>query len=254
MGSILNGMALSGLLLPYGGTFLIFSDYMRPAVRLAALMELPVKYVFTHDSVFLGEDGPTHQPISQLLSMRSIPGLVTIRPADANETVAAWRLAVERREGPTALALSRQRLPILEATADKAGPGVARGGYVLADPASGEAQLILIATGSEVGLCVAAGERLTGEGVAVRVVSLPSWELFEEQSPEYRRTVLPPTIDARLAVEAGVTLGWHRYVGDAGDVLGIDGFGGSAPYKDLAAHFGFTVDNVVQRARRLLES
>jgi transketolase len=186
--------------------------------------------------------------------MRSIPGLVTIRPADANEATAAWRVALERREGPTALALSRQSLPILEATADKAGRGVARGGYILADPASGEPQLMLIATGSEVALCVAASQQLATQGIATRVVSLPSWELFEMQPQKYRQTVLPATIGARLAVEAGVTLGWHRYVGDAGDVLGIDGFGGSAPYEDLAASFGFTVDRVVERARRLLES
>lgn len=254
MGSILNGMALSGLLLPYGGTFLIFSDYMRPAIRLAALMGLPVKYVFTHDSIFLGEDGPTHQPISQLLSLRSIPGLVTIRPADANETVAAWRVAIERTAGPTALALSRQSLPILEATADQARDGVARGGYVVSDPPAGEPQVILIATGSEVSLCLDASEKLADEGIAARVVSLPSWELFEEQTREYRDSVLPPSIPLRLAVEAGVTLGWRRYVGDAGDILGIDGFGGSAPYRDLATDFGFTVANVVERTRRLVES
>jgi transketolase len=253
MGSIMNGMALSGLLLPYGGTFLIFSDYMRPAVRLAALMGLPVKYVFTHDSIFLGEDGPTHQPISQLQSMRSIPGLTTIRPADANETVAAWRVAIEKSDGPTALALSRQSLPILDSTADKAREGVAHGGYVLVDPPTGEPQAILIASGSEVALCVAAQEQLAAAGIAVRVVSLPSWELFEAQSAAYRQSVLPPSIPQRLAVEAGVPLGWERYTGSDGDILGIDGFGSSAPYKDLAEKYGFTVDNVVQRVLRLLE-
>jgi transketolase len=254
MGSILNGMALSGLLLPYGGTFLIFSDYMRPAIRLAALMGLPVKYVFTHDSIFLGEDGPTHQPISQLLSLRAIPCLTTIRPADANETVAAWRVAIERLGGPTALALSRQSLPILAGTAEKASAGVARGGYVLSDPPDGDPQAILIASGSEVALCVAAQQQLADAQIAVRVVSLPSWELFEAQSEEYRQSVLPRSISRRLAVEAGVSLGWERYTGGAGDILGIDGFGGSAPYQDLANKYGFTVDNVVRRARRLIEA
>jgi len=254
MGSVMNGMALSGLLLPYGGTFLIFSDYMRPAIRLAALMGLPVKYVFTHDSIFLGEDGPTHQPISQLLSLRSIPGLTTIRPADANETVAAWKVAIEQMGGPTALVLSRQSLPILTGTAAKAGAGVGRGGYVLADPPTGDPRAILIASGSEVALCVAAQQQLAESGIAVRVVSLPSWELFETQTDAYRQSVLPPSIPQRLAVEAGVPLGWERYTGSAGDILGIDGFGGSAPYKDLANKYGFTVDNVTQRLLRLLEA
>ncbi len=253
MGSIMNGMALSGLVLPYGGTFLIFSDYMRPAVRLAALMGLPVKYVFTHDSIFLGEDGPTHQPISQLLSLRSIPGLTTIRPADANETVAAWRVAIENR-GPTALALSRQSLPILQGTAEMASEGVARGGYVLAEAAGDEPQAILIGSGSEVALCMAAREELARAGVAVRVVSLPCWSLFDAQSQEYRESVLPSTMTRRLAVEAGVTLGWDRYTGAAGEVLGIDGYGGSAPYQALAEKHGFTVENVVQRVQRLIEA
>jgi transketolase len=253
MGSILNGMALSGLLMPYGGTFLIFSDYMRPAIRLAALMKLPVKYVFTHDSIFLGEDGPTHQPISQLLSMRSIPGLVTIRPADANETVAAWRVAIERQDGPTALALSRQSLPILAAAEDKAGEGVARGGYVLADPTDGVPQAILIATGSEVSLAIQSMEALAASGIRVRVVSLPSWELFEAQSPEYRQSVLPDSVSKRLAIEAGSPIGWDRYIGDDGNLLAVDGFGASAPFKDLASSYGFTVEGVIQRVRWLLE-
>jgi transketolase len=185
--------------------------------------------------------------------MRSIPGLTTIRPADANETVAAWRVAIEKSDGPTALALSRQSLPILDGTADKAGEGVAHGGYVLADPPTGEPRAILIASGSEVALCVAAQEQLAAAGIAVRVVSLPSWELFEAQSAAYRQAVLPSSIPHRLAVEAGVPLGWERYTGSDGDILGIDGFGGSAPYKDLADKYGFTVDNVVQRVLRLLE-
>ena len=253
MGSIMNGMALSGLLLPYGGTFLIFSDYMRPAIRLAALIGLPVKYVFTHDSIFLGEDGPTHQPISQLLSLRSIPGLTVIRPADANETSAAWRIAVERSSGPTALALSRQGLPILAGTEENAEHGVAHGGYVLADPPAGEPRVILIASGSEVSLAMKAWQVLADDGIPVRVVSLPSWDLFDAQDTTYRDAILPPVITKRLAIEAGSPLGWERYVGTDGDILGVDGFGASAPYSDLTQRYGFTVENLVQRVKSLLE-
>jgi len=254
MGSVMNGMALSGLLLPYGGTFLIFADYMRPAIRLAALMGLPVKYVFTHDSIFLGEDGPTHQPISQLLSLRSIPGLTVIRPADANETAAAWRLAVETSTGPTALALTRQGLPVFAATAEKAPEGVARGAYVLADPPAGDPEAILIATGSEVALAIDAQLSLADSGMPVRVVSMPSWELFEAQDSDYRDSVLPPSVVKRLAVEAGSPLGWERYTGSEGDILGIDGFGASAPYKQLAERYGFTVESLVHRVQLLLET
>ncbi len=252
MGAILNGMALSGLLRPYGGTFLIFSDYMRPAVRLAALMGLPVVYVFTHDSIFLGEDGPTHQPISQLLSLRSIPGLTVIRPADACETAEAWRVALANRKGPTALALSRQKLPILQETAERAREGLARGAYVLADPPAAAPQVILIASGSEVALALAAGLRLTGEGVPTRVVSMPSWELFDAQEPAYHDAVLPPAIRKRLAIEAAVPLAWPRYVGDQGAVLGVERFGASAPQADLAEHYGFTVEEVMRRVAALL--
>jgi transketolase len=252
MGAIMNGLALSGLLLPYGGTFLIFSDYMRPSIRLAALMKLPVKYVFTHDSIFLGEDGPTHQPISQLLSLRSIPGLTVIRPADANETAAAWRLAIERTEGPTALALTRQGVPVLPTTADKAMEGVARGGYVLADPGADEPQAILIASGSEVSLAIEAAQNLAEDAIPTRVVSMPSWDLFDAQDAAYRESVLPPAISKRLAIEAGSPLGWAKYVGLGGEVLGIDGYGASAPFKDLKREFGFTVEAVVQRVRKLL--
>ncbi len=252
MGSMMNGMALSGLLRPYGGTFLIFSDYMRPAVRLAALMNQPVTYVFTHDSIFLGEDGPTHQPVSQLLSLRAIPNLTVLRPADGNETREAWRIAMERSEGPTALCLTRQKLPILAETAAHADPGVARGGYVLAD--HGEPQLVLLATGSEVHLALAAQQRLAAEGVGSRVVSLPSWELFDAQSAEYRDRVLPPRLTARLAIEAGLPLGWERYVGPQGRIIGQDGWGASAPAADLEQHFGYTVERVVEDARRLLGS
>jgi transketolase len=254
MGAILNGLALSGMLIPYGGTFLIFSDYMRPAIRLAALMGLPVKYVFTHDSVFVGEDGPTHQPISQLLSLRGIPGLVLIRPADANETAAAWRVALEHRDGPTALALSRQKLPILPQAAAKALEGVSRGGYVVADPPAGEPQLLLLASGSEVSLILETQALLTDRGIAARVVSLPSWELFDAQERDYRESVLPPGLTKRLAVEAGRTLGWERYVGDQGEVVGIDEFGTSAPYQEVAEYFGLTPAAVAERARALLDS
>ncbi|MGB3563290.1 MAG: transketolase [Thermoanaerobaculia bacterium] len=252
MGAILNGMALSGMLRPYGGTFLIFSDYMRPAIRLAAMMELPVIYVFTHDSIFLGEDGPTHQPVSQLLSLRSIPGLTVIRPADANETAAAWQCAIDRQNGPTALALTRHKLPVLDATGEMARQGVARGAYVIADPPEGEPQVILIASGSEVSLALEAQARLIDDGIAARVVSMPSWELFDAQDRSYRESVLPPFIDKRLAIEAGTPLGWERYVGNDGATLGVEGFGASAPYKALADHYGFTVNEVVQRVLKIL--
>ena len=246
MGSVMNGMALSGMLRPYGGTFLIFSDYMRPAMRLAALMKLPAIYVLTHDSIFLGEDGPTHQPISQLLSLRSIPGLTVLRPADANETAAAWEIAIDN-EGPTALALSRQGLPVLEGAHRD---GVHRGGYVIAD--ADDAKAILIATGSEVALALDAKAALDAKGVPTRVVSMPCWSLFDAQDDDYRNSVLPPALTARLAIEAGSPLGWHRYVGSGGDVLGIDGFGASAPYKALVEAYGFTVDNVVARVAALV--
>ena len=252
MAAAANGMALSGLLRPYCGTFLIFSDYMRPSIRLAALMQLPVIYVFTHDSIFLGEDGPTHQPISQLLSLRSIPGLTVLRPADANETAAAWRVALERREGPTALSLTRQKLPILEETVEGAAEGVARGGYVLAEAEGGEPQIILIATGSEVQLAIGARARLAEEGIRARVVSLPSWELFAEQDSAYRDRVLPSELTARVTIEAGVSLGWERFAGAAGTIIGIDRFGASAPAGELAEPYGMTVDNVIEKARALL--
>lgn len=252
MGAILNGLALSGMLIPYGGTFLIFSDYMRPSIRLAALMGLPVKYVFTHDSVFLGEDGPTHQPISQLLSLRAIPGLTVIRPADANETAAAWRVAIERQDGPTALALSRQSLPFIDQAPEEAVEGVARGAYVVADPAEGEPQLVLIASGSEVSLALEAQALLAEQEIAARVVSFPSWDLFDAQDRDYQESVLPPGISKRLAIEAGTTLGWDRYVGAEGDVIGIDSFGASAPHQAVAEHFGLTPESVVERAKALL--
>ena len=253
MGSILSGMALSGLLIPYGGTFLIFSDYMRPAIRLAALMGVRVVYVFTHDSVFLGEDGPTHQPIAHLAALRAIPNLTVIRPADANETAVAWQLALENRRGPTALALTRQKLPVPDETTEWAREGVPRGAYVLADPAGGAApEAILIATGSEVALALDGHRELAKHGIPTRVVSMPSWEIFARQSKRYRDSVLPPDLRKRLAIEAGSPLGWHRWVGSEGDVLGLDHFGASAPYKDLAIAFGFTPDEVVRRVKWLL--
>jgi transketolase len=254
MGSILNGLALAGGIRPYGGTFLIFSDYMRPAIRLAALMGLPTIYVLTHDSIFLGEDGPTHQPVSQLASLRSIPGLVTLRPGDARETVAAWRVALERRQGPTALALTRQKLPLLEGTEGRAEAGVERGAYVLWESAPGAApELLLLATGSEVALALAAGRQVAAGGRGVRVVSMPSWELFAAQERAYRDEVLPPAARRRLAVEAGSPLGWHRWVGLDGDVLGMEGFGASGPAEALAGRFGFTPENVAARAAALLD-
>jgi len=253
MGAALNGMALSGLHRPYGGTFLIFSDYMRPSIRLAALMGLPAIYVFTHDSIFLGEDGPTHQPISHLLSLRSIPNLTVVRPADANETAGAWKIALENDSGPTAIVLTRQGLPILEEAANAGHDAIGRGAYVLAETGEGTAQIVLVATGSEVSLAYEAARVLADRGVASRVVSMPSWELFEAQDREYRDSVLPASMPVRLAIEAGSPIGWERYAGDRGAILGIDGYGASAPIADLAREYGFTVDNVVDRAAALIE-
>ncbi len=250
MGSILNGMALSGLI-PYGATFFVFSDYLRPALRLSALMEAHAVYVFTHDSVFLGEDGPTHEPIEHLAACRVIPHLSTIRPADANETAVAWRVAIEHK-GPVALILTRQALPILDRTKYAAADGVEKGAYVLADAQGKPPELILIATGSEVAISLEAYNALTAEGIAVRLVSMPSWDLFEKQTQAYRDEVLPPSVTARLAVEAGVTFGWEKYVGAKGAVLGINHFGASAPYKVIAQKLGFTGENVAKLAHEVL--
>jgi transketolase len=252
MGAILNGIALSGMLRPFGATFLVFHDYMRPAVRLAALMKLPVVYVYTHDSILLGEDGPTHQPEAHLAALRAIPNLTVLRPADARETVAAWRVALENREGPTALVLTRQKLPVPDSTAGGAAErGVVRGGYVVRD-ATGEPAAILLATGSEVSLALDAQAQLQGGGIAVRVVSLPSWELFARQPAAYREEVLPSRVRKRLAIEAASPFGWERWLGEEGAILGLGDFGASAPYQDLARHFGFTPENVVARVRALL--
>ena len=251
MGAILNGLAAHGGALPFGATFLIFSDYMRPTIRLAALMGLHVIYVFTHDSVALGEDGPTHQPVEQLAGLRAIPDLVVIRPADANETAIAWRVAIEASQ-PVAMILTRQNVPTLDRTKFASAEGLRRGAYVLADPPGGNAELVLIATGSEVGLIVAAAQNLAAQQIPARVVSMPSWELFDAQPKEYRDAVLPPSMRARLAVEAGSPQGWHRYVGDRGDVLGVDRFGASAPGDVLLREYGFTVDNVCREALAVL--
>ncbi len=251
MGAIANGMALYGGLRPFTATFLIFSDYMRPAVRLAALMEIPVIFIFTHDSIGLGEDGPTHQPIEHLMALRAIPGLTVIRPADANETVEAWRVALAQH-GPTCLILTRQNVPILDRSGLQPGGGVERGAYVIADPPGGKPQVILIATGSEVSVAMGAQKLLAEKGVAARVVSMPSWEIFERQSPEYRASVLPPGVTARLAVEAGSPQGWYKYVGTSGDVVGMTRFGASAPGKVNLEKFGFTPENVTARTLALL--
>lgn len=253
MGAILNGLATHGGTIPFGATFLTFSDYMRPSIRLAALMEVQVIYVFTHDSIGLGEDGPTHQPVEHIASLRAIPRLMVIRPADANETAVAWRVAIETRNRPVALVLTRQSVPTLDRKQFASAEGLRHGAYVLADAPQEKPQLILIASGSEVGLVVAARETLQELKIPVRLVSMPSWELFEAQSHEYRDSVLPPSIRARLAVEAGVTQGWHRYVGDRGDMIGMDCFGASAPGPVLMRKYGFTVENICQRALALLE-
>jgi transketolase len=255
MGAILNGLSLHGGLRPFGSTFLIFSDYMRPSMRLAALMEQPVVYVLTHDSIGLGEDGPTHEPVEHLASLRAMPGLVVIRPADAAETREAWKVALERREGPTALILSRQDLPVLDRGRLAPARLLARGAYVLAGSDSRRDDLVLLASGSEVHVALAVADLLrSGHGLSARVVSMPSWELFEQQDETYRRRVLPPDIPARLAVEAAATFGWSRWVGDAGAIVGIDRFGASAPGAAVLERYGFTAENVAARAIELLST
>jgi transketolase len=252
MGAVANGLAAHGGTIPYGATFLIFSDYMRPPIRLAALAHLHVIHVFTHDSIALGEDGPTHQPVEQLANLRAIPNLTLLRPGDANETAVAWQIALETKDRPVLLVLTRQAVPTLDRNRYASAQGVRRGAYVLSDAANGKPQLILIASGSEVGLIVAASERLRRDGIAVRCVSMPSWELFDALPKADRDAVLPPSVRARLAVEAGVIQGWHRYVGDAGDVIGVDHFGASAPGATVLREYGFTVDNVCARGKALL--
>ncbi len=251
MGTILNGLALCGLR-PYGSSFLIFSDYMKPAIRLSALMELPVIYVYTHDSIGLGQDGPTHQSVEQLVGLRAIPGLVVLRPADANEVVEAWRVIIGLGHQPACLVLSRQALPTFDRTVFASAEGLARGAYVMAEAGEDDPSVILIGTGSEVNVCVQAYEALRQQGIAARVVSMPSWELFEQQDQVYRDSVLPPAVSARVSVEAGSVIGWDRYVGAAGDRIGMRGFGASAPAKDLMVRFGFTPEAVVEAAKAQL--
>ena len=253
MGGILNGLALHGGIIPYGGTFLVFSDYMRPNIRLAAMMRLPVIYVFTHDSVFVGEDGPTHQPVEQLASLRAIPGLVVVRPADANETAVAWRVALER-QGPVALLLTRQKLPVLDRLNLADAEGVVRGAYTLRGSEIEAPDLIILASGSEVHLALGAADELGSKGIETRVVSFPSWELFEEQPQSYKEEVLPPSVPLRLGVEAAVAQGWEKYLGPQGQMISVERFGASAPYEVLAEKFGFTISKIVSKAEAILSA
>jgi len=251
MGAIVNGLSLSKLR-GFGATFFIFSDYVRPAIRLSALMELPSIFVFTHDAMGDGEDGPTHQPVEHLASLRAIPGLVTLRPADANEVVESYRYIIRLHHKPAILVLSRQPLPTLDRNKFASASGVAHGAYVLADAPGGNPEVILIASGSEVSLVVDAHEKLLAEGIRSRVVSMPSWDIFDHQTQEYRDSVLPPTVKARVAVEQASTFGWERYVGSSGHVIGMKTFGASAPLKALQEKFGFEPDRVAAAARELL--
>jgi transketolase len=260
MGSILNGIVLHGKTRPFGGTFLIFSDYMRPAVRLAALMKIPTIYVWTHDSIGLGEDGPTHQPIEQLASLRAIPGLDIVRPADAHETAWAWKTMVEKQDGPAGIALTRQAVPVLNRGSDQATSEVAaharhtaRGAYVLLE-ASGTPQVILMASGSEVSLALEARDHLEANGTPTRVVSMPCMEWFDAQPRDYRNAVLPPSVQARVSVEAGLALSWHKYLGSSGKAVSLEHFGASADYQTLYREFGLTVENIVEKAQESLRA
>ncbi len=252
MGACMNGIALTAPLQVFGSTFLVFSDYMRPSIRLAAMMGLKVIYVFTHDSIGVGEDGPTHQPVEHLAALRAIPGLTVIRPADAKETVAAWEFILEQKDGPVALVLSRQSLPVLDIEEHVVSEGVRRGGYIVFEPKKKPPQLLLLATGSEVNLAIAAAKHLDEEDITARVVSMSSWELFLKQPKSYQNEILPPSVTARLAIEAGVSQGWERFVGSNGAVIAMETFGASAPAGKLFEHFGFTVENIVNKARSLL--
>lgn len=253
MGAIINGMAVHGGVIPYGGTFLVFSDYMRPSVRLSALSEYPCIWIYTHDSIGLGEDGPTHQPVEHLASLRAIPNLVVIRPSDANEVVEAWKATIFRRDGPTVLIFTRQSVPTIDRDIYSSAQGLLKGAYILADFGDDDPDLILMASGSEVDLIVKAGERLAADGINVRLVSFPSWELFSEQDENYRELVLPSGVKARLAVEAGVSQGWEHWVGDLGDIVSVERFGASAPYKTIFDNYGLTFENVIKRAWNVLE-
>jgi transketolase len=252
MGAIVNGMAYHKGLIPYGATFLVFTDYLRPAMRVSALSHLQSIWVMTHDSIFLGEDGPTHQPVEHLAALRAIPNLLVLRPADANETVEAWKAAIQNQHGPTVLALSRQNLPTLDRQVFSPASGLHKGAYILKDYSTGAPDLILIASGSEVNEIVKAGEMLAAEGIYVRLVSFPSWELFAKQDPSYRESVLPKAVTKRLAVEAGISMGWERWTGADGRIISIDRYGASAPDTVLSQKFGFTAENVVQQAKALL--
>ncbi len=254
MGAAMNGIALHGGLRIFGGTFFVFSDYLKPAIRLAAIMGLPVTYVFTHDSIAVGEDGPTHEPVEQLAGLRAIPNLSVIRPADGNETAAAWKLSLESTDKPTALVLTRQNLPTIKGTDANAYEGVSKGAYVISPASKETPDALLVAAGSEVGLAVEAQKALETEGISVSVVSMPSWDRFEQQSAEYKNSVLPKTVKKRLAIEMGSSLGWHRYAGDEGEVLAIDTFGASAPGNKILAEYGFTVENVVARLKSVLDN
>jgi len=249
MGAILNGMSLHGGVIPYGGTFFVFSDYMRPPIRLAALMKQPVIYVYTHDSIFVGEDGPTHQPVEHLAALRCIPNLTVIRPADATETAVAWMVALESKKGPVALILTRQGLPVLDRNELAPAEELRRGAYIISPGGVESPDILLIASGSEVHLALQAQKLLAAKGKVSRVISMPSWELFDSQPEEYRQQVLSPRVPLRLAVEAGCSQGWHRYLGDFGEIISIDRFGASAPYKVLAEKFGFTTERVVTDRR-----
>jgi transketolase len=251
MGAVLNGLSLSKIR-PFGSTFLIFSDYMREPIRLSAVMEVPVIYVFTHDSIGVGEDGPTHQPIEQLVALRAIPGLITLRPADANEVTEAWKVILQLHHEPAALVLSRQALPTFDRTKYASAAGLAKGAYILAEADGGRPEVLLLATGSEVSLAVEAYERLKVDGIRVRVVSMPSWEIFDHQPQEYRDSVLPPEVTARISIEQASTMGWARYVGPKGRSIGMHTFGASAPLKELQKKFGFMPERVVATAKELL--
>jgi transketolase len=251
MGAILNGMALHGGIIPYGGTFLVFADYMRPAIRLAALMKQQAIYVFTHDSIGLGEDGPTHQPVEQLTSLRCIPNLLVVRPADANETAEAWRIAIKHRTGPIALVLTRQKLPLFDRTTLGAASGVTRGAYVLADVEGGAPAVVILSSGSEVEIALKAREQLATAGIRARVVSMPCMEIFAQQDAAYRDSVLPRNIP-RVAIEAAHPMSWYRWVGLSGAIVGIETFGASAPYQKLYAEYGITAENLVATVKRVI--
>jgi transketolase len=253
MGAIVNGMCYHGGLRPFGATFLVFADYMRPSLRLSALSHLPSIWVFTHDSIGVGEDGPTHQPVEHLASLRSIPSLVTIRPCDGNETVQAWRVALARTNAPTALIFTRQNLPTLDRNIYSDASMLEKGAYVLADMGDESPELILMASGSEVALIVEAGALLAAEGINVRLVSVPSWELFKKQDAEYREAVLPKSVKSRISVEAGIGMGWEKFVGDEGVVISLDHYGASAPAGILFKEFGFTVENIFDTARKMVK-